>query len=134
MHGRGRHGRRRGRGRGGRGPWPITRFVQPCLLLLLHHGPAHGYSLMEGLVSFGFAEEPVDSGAVYRYLREMEQDGLVASEWDTEAAAGPARRVYRLTAEGERALSRWIADLQQTDQVLHRLFDAYEKRVQESQE
>jgi len=134
MHGRGRRGRGRTRARGRRGPWPITRFVQPCLLLLLRDSPSHGYSLMEGLVSFGFAEEPVDSGRVYRYLREMEEDGLVASEWDTEATAGPARRVYRLTVEGERALARWIADLQQTDQVLHRLFDAYEKRVQEPQE
>ncbi len=132
MHGRGRHRRRRGRG--GRGPWAITRFVQPCLLLLLHHGPSHGYNLMEGLVSFGFAEGPVDSGAVYRYLREMEQDGLVASAWDTEATAGPARRVYRLTPEGEQALAWWIADLRETDRVLHRLFDAYEEHMQETHE
>jgi DNA-binding PadR family transcriptional regulator len=89
---------------------------------------------MEGLVPFGFAEGPGISGAVYRYLREMEQDGWVVSEWDTEATAGPARRVYRLTAEGERALSWWIADLRETDKALHRLFDAYEEQVQGTRE
>jgi DNA-binding PadR family transcriptional regulator len=32
---------------------------------------------------------------------------LVWSEWQTEGT-GPARRIYRLTAEGEEALNLWI--------------------------
>lgn len=111
----------------------IARFVQPCLLLLLHQGPAHGYNLMESLKELGFAEDPVDSGTVYRSLREMEEEGLVASEWDTEASAGPARRVYRLTAEGDRALAWWVAGLRETDRVLHRFLQAYDRHMEEGQ-
>ena len=92
-----------------------------------------GYSLIENLTTFGFAEDPVDSSVVYRYLREMEEDALVASEWDTEASAGPARRVYRITEEGDRALAWWVASLQETDRVLHRFLQAYCQHMKEDQ-
>ena len=111
----------------------IARFVQPCLLLLLHHSPSHGYNLIENLKEFGFAEDPVDSSAVYRCLREMEGDELVASQWDTEASAGPARRVYRLTEEGDRALAWWVASLRETDRVLHRFLRAYDQHMEVGQ-
>jgi poly-beta-hydroxybutyrate-responsive repressor len=107
--------------------------VQPCLLLLLHQAPSHGYSLMEGLKPFGFAENPVDSSVVYRSLREMEEQGLVASQWDTEATSGPARRVYRITEVGDRALAWWVAGLRETDQVLHRFLQAYDQHMDEGQ-
>lgn len=122
--------------RGGRGAprWRrIARFVQPCLLLLLHQGPSHGYNLMENLQAFGYAEDPVDSSVVYRSLREMEEDGLVASQWDTEGSAGPARRVYRLTEEGDRALAWWVASLRETDRMLHRFLQAYDQHMEEGE-
>ena len=111
----------------------IARFLQPCLLLLLHQGSSHGYNLMENLKTFGFSADPVDSSVVYRYLRQMEEDGLVASEWHTEASAGPARRVYRITEEGDGALAWWVASLRQTDRVLHRFLQAYDQHMEEGQ-
>ena len=111
----------------------IARFVQPCLLLLLHQGRSHGYSLMEGLKGFGFGEDPVDSSVVYRYLREMEEDGLVSSEWNTEASAGPARRVYRISEEGDHALAWWVAGLRETDRVLHSFLQAYDQHMGEKE-
>jgi len=111
----------------------IARFVQPCLLLLLHQGPAHGYSLIDHLKSFGFTEDPVDPSVVYRYLRAMEEEGLVASEWDTDASAGPARRVYRVTEDGDRALAWWVESLRQTDRVLHGFLQAYDQHMGEDQ-
>jgi DNA-binding PadR family transcriptional regulator len=44
---------------------------------------------------------------IYRHLRELEADGLVQSEWQTEGT-GPARRIYRLTSDGEEVLALWI--------------------------
>jgi len=114
----------------GPGPLAITRFLQPCLLLLLHQGAAHGYSLIEGLVSHRYAEEPVDSGAVYRYLREMEFHGLVVSQWDTEGAAGPARRIYRITPEGDRILALWMSDLRETGGLVQRLLADYVRHME----
>jgi PadR family transcriptional regulator PadR len=124
--------RRRGMGGKGRGPCPtrIYRFMEPCLLLLLHRGSSHGYSLQDELKEFGFAEPAVDPSVVYRALREMEEQGLLTSTWDTEGS-GPPRRVYRLTAQGDQYLARWVADLRETDRVLHSFFDAYDEHMEE---
>jgi len=124
---RGRWRRRLGHGpwRGGACPRYITRFIEPCLLLLLREGASHGYSLVEGLQRFGFAEGSIDPSIVYRTLREMEQEGWVVSEWDV-TGPGPPRRVYRVTPAGEEYLRWWIDGLQRTREELDRFLAAYE--------
>jgi PadR family transcriptional regulator PadR len=111
-------------------PRHVHRFVEPCLLLLLHRDQTHGYDLLEGIKEFGFAENPVDASVVYRTLRAMEEAGLVTSTWDT-TGTGPPRRVYRITAEGDRYLAWWVADLRETDLVLHRFLAAYDEHMRE---
>ncbi|MFN2274800.1 MAG: PadR family transcriptional regulator, partial [Anaerolineales bacterium] len=71
----------RGRGRGRRRRRRVLQFLQPCLLLLLQDGAAHGYALLAELERFGFDVERVDPTLVYRALREMEQAGWVQSSW-----------------------------------------------------
>jgi len=125
-------GRRRWQGGGGRLaiPWRIYRFVQPCLLLLLHQQPTHGYELIEKLSQFGLGESFVDSSMVYRYLREMEADGLVASDWDTKGT-GPPRRIYQLTPQGNEYLARWVAGLRETKRTLGAFLRAYDAHMEE---
>lgn len=94
-------------------------FVLPCLLLLLHEGPAHGYDLVERLAPFGFSSEPP---VVYRNLRRMEGDALVESSWDTNGT-GPARRVYRLTDRGEERLDAWGIAIKYQREVLDGFLD-----------
>ena len=133
MLGRG-HGRR-GRGRRrGIGPGRITRFVEPALLLLLRREPSHGYGLMEGLRTLGFADYPIDFSAVYRSLRGLEEAEMVQSDWDLEGAAGPPRRVYTITAEGEDHLVRWVRDLRAMDRILHTFLDACERELGSDEE
>ena len=38
----------------------IIRFLQPCLLVMLHRNQAHGYSLLNGLDEFGFDPDRKD--------------------------------------------------------------------------
>lgn len=122
---------RRWRRRAGRGRrrGHIRRFLEPCLLLLLHMGKSHGYELAQELAPFGLGE--IDSSLVYRMLREMEARGWVRSEWDAQVVAGPARRVYRLTSEGDRHLAGWIADLRATDDLLSHFLGTYETHMRE---
>jgi len=63
---------------------------------------------------------------IYRHLRELEVDGLVHSEWQTEGS-GPARRIYRLTIEGEEALALWIEYMQDQATNLMNFTKQYEK-------
>lgn len=48
---------------------------------------------------------------IYRFLKVMEERGLVASSWDLEQR-GPARRRYEITPDGKRCLALWVETLQ----------------------
>jgi PadR family transcriptional regulator PadR len=99
------------------------------LLLLLHCEEAHGYELLEGLNQFGFEQDPMDSSTVYRMLRGLEKRGFVTSRWDT-GGAGPARRLYRITEEGDRYLAWWVDDLRETKRVLHDFLATYDSHME----
>lgn len=124
--------RRRWRG-GGEGqtcPRRILRFLEPCLLLLLHCNEGHGYELVDRLKQFGFAQDPMDLSTIYRVLRSLEARGLVVSRWDTEGG-GPARRLYRITDEGDQFLAWWTRDLRATERILSHFLRAYDDHMKE---
>jgi DNA-binding PadR family transcriptional regulator len=79
---------------------------------------------MEGLKSLGLADDSLNPSVVYRGLREMEDWGWVISQWETEGA-GPPRRVYRMTDEGEQYLRDWARDLGEMRKTLDRFMEAY---------
>ncbi|UCC48574.1 MAG: helix-turn-helix transcriptional regulator [Gemmatimonadota bacterium] len=100
-------------------------FLEPCLLLMLQRGEAHGYALLDALAEFGFEPELLDPSLIYRALREMEAAELVSSNWSAQSL-GPQRRVYRISQKGKRSLEEWAAELQQTRAEIDRLLHAYE--------
>jgi PadR family transcriptional regulator, regulatory protein PadR len=125
--------RRRG-GRGvrcrrmlGPGHWGVRarveRFSEPAVLLLLRERPAHGYELLEALPSLT-GEARVDMGNLYRILRALEEDGVVASEWHADAP-GPAKRTYELTAAGRRLLDEWANALARSRERIDLFLDRY---------
>lgn len=81
---------------------PQKSSVRWHVLVLLAEGFRHGYEIWRELVTQGQARSR-NPTAIYRALRAMEEDGLVTSDWQLPEA-GPARRVYRLTAKGRRVL------------------------------
>jgi PadR family transcriptional regulator PadR len=101
----------------------MERFIQPCMLLLLHEKPAHGYELMDRLKEFGF-EDGADPGLVYRNLRRMEEEGWIKSEWETEGA-GPAKRLYKVTAEGISLIHDWSLHIESSIQRLRYFQERY---------
>src|ERR671937_1063863 len=82
----------------------VERFVEPAVLLLLAEAPRHGYELIELLPEL-VGEERVDVGNLYRFLRALEEDGIVESDWKADLP-GPPRRTYRLTDTGRTLLRR----------------------------
>jgi hypothetical protein len=56
--------------------------LTPVTLVLLEEERSHGYELMKRIEEeFGF--EQITPGSVYRTLRQMENEGLCRSEWET---------------------------------------------------
>ena len=66
-------------------------------------------------------------GNLYRLLRALEEEGLVASEWD-ESSPGPAKRRYALTTEGAQLLDQWVEALQRSQERITRFLDRYDER------
>ena len=92
-------------------------MLRPCLLMLIaREGASHGYELGSGLAQLGL-ELGVDSGRIYRILRQLEAEELVESTWST-ATAGPARRNYCITDQGWEFLRLWQFTL---DEALARM-------------
>ena len=123
MRGPGHRRRRRGR--------RAVRMLEPALLLLLHYGPAHGYTLLEQLGKFGLGD--LNSSAIYRMLRDMEEKGWVTSAWDEEQAQGPPRRVYCLTALGDEVLALWTQDLEESRKKIGYLLGVYRHHMEEGE-
>jgi PadR family transcriptional regulator PadR len=124
------------RGHGHRWRWRgysrrAVRFLEPTLLLILHRGPAHGYTMIEQLAEFGLAAS--DPSALYRALRDMEERGWVISFWDEEQTQGPPRRVYQLTQLGDEVLSWWTQDVRETSQIIDRLLNTYSRHMEEGE-
>lgn len=82
------------------------RYIQPSILLELYLNPSYGYELIQGIQRFGFVVGQAPPGMIYRHLRQLEEQGLVISEWQTEGN-GPAKRVYNITPEGKEVLALW---------------------------
>ena len=97
-------------------------WLEPVILVTLREWNSYGYKLMEQLTAFGF--EAMNPGTMYRTLREMEENGVVKSNWET-AKGGPARRIYSITDAGEAYLELWAKSLEQYQRNMDAFFLLY---------
>jgi PadR family transcriptional regulator PadR len=98
----------------------LYRFVEPVVLLLLKKkGRSYGYDLSAELHKHTLTDAEIERAALYRTLRQLELNGNVVSKWETDQS-GPARRVYRLTAKGERHLVEWATVLDHVSKSMSR--------------
>ncbi len=78
------------------------------LLGLLAQGERHGYEL-KSIIDQEFAPFwRIDYGQLYRSLARLTREGWVKARAEA-GAAGPRRKVYRLTASGRQVFRRWLA-------------------------
>ncbi len=92
------------------------------LLSVLKESPAHGYLVIErvGEISEGAFE--LGEGTVYPALRRLEKAGLLRSAWTR--AEGRQRRIYRITAKGERALAKQKGEWEAFSAGVRRILEA----------
>jgi len=102
----------------------LTAFVLLALARQEMHGGAIHTTLCQTLPNFN-----ADTGAVYRCLQELENDGAVESVWDT-SEPGPARKIYRITSVGWNELSEWEKDIKYRLSNLNYFLTTYEEIIQ----
>ena len=86
----------------GMGTDRLRGHLDSLVLSVLKDGSAHGYELVAELRRRSGGEFDLPEGTVYPALHRLEHQQLLASEW--HVLEGRRRRVYRLTAQGSRAL------------------------------
>jgi DNA-binding PadR family transcriptional regulator len=82
---------------------PKITLTYPTAIVLqaIYRGYRYGFDIMDA--------SGLPDGTVYPALRRLEHAGCLSSKWENKEAANaeqrPPRRYYRLTSEGEKALS-----------------------------
>jgi PadR family transcriptional regulator PadR len=102
------------------------RYIQPSLLLGLLHKASYGYELIQDIQRYGFVEGNAPPGMIYRHLRQLEEDGLVSSRWETQGT-GPAKRMYDITNDGREFLAVWINYMKRQAKNLNDFIKIYRK-------
>src|SRR5437773_3825154 len=81
--------------------------VQTCALPILGQGEAHGLEILRRLEEAGCGLLRLKEGSLYPALYRLEAAGEVKAVWESEphGRRGPRRRIYCLTAKGQRKLA-----------------------------
>jgi PadR family transcriptional regulator PadR len=74
------------------------------LLAALQSRPAHGYAIADTLRARSDGAFDLPEGTLYPALHRLERAGLLSSRWSE--VGGRRRRVYQLTAKGQRSLTK----------------------------
>src|SRR4051794_9764011 len=96
--------------------------VRHALLALLSEGPKYGLQLRQEFEARTGEVWPLNVGQVYSTMQRLKRDGLVESDQDATAEAGP-QKSYRITPAGGAELAAWLrtppaADAPPRDELL----------------
>ncbi len=108
----------------GPGSGKRERYIQPSVLMGLSIKASYGYELINTIQEYGFVEGKAPPGMIYRHLRQLENQGLVVSEWETKES-GPAKRMYGITPEGREVLSIWVEYMEDQAGKLEQFIQRY---------
>jgi PadR family transcriptional regulator len=102
-------------------PQLLKGVLSLLLLHLLAERESYGYEVVQRLQAAGFAD--VLEGSVYPALSRLQREGHLGTRL-VPSPSGPARKYYRLTPAGERALAdgraAWARHIAGVDAVLSR--------------
>lgn len=83
------------------------------LLLALHEGAAHGYALMQAIEQQTEGRVAIQTGALYRFLHRLEDDGAIEDIPAPAAETDQRRRYYRITRFGRAVAAAELARMRE---------------------
>lgn len=101
-----------------------SRHLPAFILLALAEDSAYGGAIYASLIK-NTPNFQCDQGAIYRALKQLEDDHAVISSWDT-SDSGPAKKVYTITDTGLKQLDDWKNDIEKRMLYLKYFLDRYE--------
>lgn len=91
--------------------------LEMCVLSVVSRGEQYGYDILKVI---GEAFPSVDRSTVYAVLRRLSAAGCASVRIDT-LHPGPARKYYRLTPAGEKALDQAASEWKAVCSAVERL-------------
>ena len=94
--------------------------LEAMVLSTLERGEAHGLEILRRLEEAGCGLLRLKEGSLYPALYRLEGTGEVKAVWEDEphGRRGARRRIYRLTAKGQRKLNEGRVEWQQFVHVI----------------
>jgi PadR family transcriptional regulator PadR len=94
--------------------------LETMVLSTLERGEAHGLEILHRLEESGCGLLRLKEGSLYPALYRLEAAGEVKAVWENEphGRRGARRRIYHLTAKGQRKLHAGRAEWQQFVRIL----------------
>ena len=106
----------------------LDKLLQPTILLVLSKGPLYGIDIVYGVSYSPLCKGTLpDPTGVYRYLKKMEQAGLLTSHWEEQEHGNRPKRLYALTPQGEACRSSWVTVLREYAASVRQLTDDLER-------
>jgi PadR family transcriptional regulator PadR len=118
-------------GRGPGGGRYRRSVLEAAILASIAESTTHGYDLVQQIDTLAADLVCIDPGSMYRLLRDLEEQGLVESSWQTPES-GPSRRVYAITAQGIEALGLMAESLGLRAASMKRLSDYTAKAAEKA--
>lgn len=105
-----------------KGPIKSKTLFPVLLLHMVKARPDHGYGLMQRIDALCGDLVAVNTNKIYPLLRRLEERGFLEASWDHPTKR--ARRIYRITPQGEERLARIKSGmLPYLDVLLKAVFD-----------
>jgi len=97
---------------------PLRGLLHIVILKVISESPLHG-SEIQRKISEKFGLD-VSKAMIYGILRRLEHNNLVTSKWVIKGG-GPAKRVYYITDEGLKYLSKSMEKLEKVRDIINKL-------------
>ena len=101
------------------------RHTPAFILLLLAGERLYGAAILAKLEA-DLPEYKSDSAAIYRALQELEEEGSIVAEWETDIS-GPARKWYGITETGLKRLEEFKLDIETRKRNLEYFLARYDE-------
>lgn len=90
------------------------RPIEALILTMLADGERHGYAIRREIMEHTSGAYELEAGNLYRYIRRLEDDGLIGRATRKPAAGEDPRRVYyRMTPFGRRVLAAELSRIRE---------------------
>jgi PadR family transcriptional regulator PadR len=98
----------------------VRGHLETMVLSTLERGEAHGLEILRRLEETGCGLLRLKEGSLYPALYRLEAAGEVSAVWEVQphGRRGARRRIYRLTAKGQRKLHEGRLEWQQFVRIL----------------